>query len=53
MGDTSANGLAQSAGLMVNYRYRLDRIEENHEAYVASREVKASKAVRSLSKGTQ
>ena len=53
MGDTSANGLAQSAGLMVNYRYRLDRIEENHEAYVASREVKASKALRSLLKGAQ
>ena len=48
MGDVSANGLAQSAGIMVNYRYRLDRIEENHEAYVESRDVKASKAVRAM-----
>ena len=46
MGDISENGLAQSAGIMVNYRYRLDRIEANHEAYVTGGEVKASRAVR-------
>jgi malonyl-CoA decarboxylase len=33
LGDVSANGLKQSAALMVNYRYDLARIEENHEAY--------------------
>lgn len=33
LGDTSPNGLRQSAGIMVNYRYRSDRIESNHEAY--------------------
>jgi malonyl-CoA decarboxylase len=33
LGDTSANGRRQSAALMVNYRYDLPRIEENHEAY--------------------
>jgi malonyl-CoA decarboxylase len=33
LGDVSANGRRQSAGLMVNYRYDLPRIEENHEAY--------------------
>ncbi len=33
LGDTSINGLRQSAGIMVNYRYRSDRIESNHEAY--------------------
>lgn len=31
--DQSTNGLRQSAGIMVNYLYELDRIEENHEAY--------------------
>ena len=33
MGDVSEKGIDQAAGLMVNYRYRLDRIEANHEAY--------------------
>ncbi len=31
--DMSTKGLRQSAGIMVNYVYDLDRIEENHEAY--------------------
>ena len=33
MADTSAKGIAQSAGLMVNYLYRLNDIEANHEKY--------------------
>ncbi len=41
-------GLKASAGLMVNYQYDLTRIEENHEAYAAKREVRCSRAVRSL-----
>ncbi|WP_077529346.1 malonyl-CoA decarboxylase [Vreelandella utahensis] len=32
-GDTSSKGLHQAHGLMVNYRYQLDQIEKNHEAY--------------------
>ncbi|WP_239495270.1 malonyl-CoA decarboxylase [Salinicola halophilus] len=32
-GDTSDKGLKQSHGLMVNYLYELDRIEQNHEAF--------------------
>ena len=46
MGDTSARGLAQSSGIMVNYLYDLRSIEANHEALwregkvVMSREVK-------------
>ena len=39
-------GIGRSAGMMVNYRYHLDRIEENHEAYATLREVRASDAVR-------
>lgn len=32
-GDTSPKGRRQAHGLMVNYRYQLDQIEQNHEAY--------------------
>ena len=32
--DVSRKGLAQSAGMMVNYLYELDAVEENHEAFV-------------------
>lgn len=33
MGDSSAKGLRQSLGLMVNYLYRLDAIDEQYHAY--------------------
>lgn len=33
-GDLSKKGLRQSASLMVNYLYDLDKIEENHERFV-------------------
>ncbi len=46
--DTSANGLKNSAGVMVNYRYRLDRIEANHEAYASDGKIAATRAVRAL-----
>jgi malonyl-CoA decarboxylase len=42
LGDTSKQGMARSAGLMVNYVYRLDEVEQNHEAYVKERQVVAS-----------
>ena len=48
MADTSLKGLAQSAGIMVNYRYTLADIEKNHEAYTATGEIVASPAVRRL-----
>lgn len=47
-GDISENGVRQGAGVMVNYRYRLDRIEANHEAYAADGQIAAARAVRSL-----
>ncbi|KAJ2705429.1 hypothetical protein FB645_002412 [Coemansia sp. IMI 203386] len=34
-GDTSYRGLRQSLGLMCNYNYVLDRIEDNSESYVS------------------
>ncbi|HSI39134.1 MAG TPA: malonyl-CoA decarboxylase [Xanthobacteraceae bacterium] len=47
-GDLSSKGLKQGAGLMVNYRYVLDDIEANHEAFFDHAEVVASPAVTKL-----
>ena len=47
-GDLSQSGLKQSLGLMVNYLYDLDRIEQNHEAFANRGEVAASPAVKKL-----
>ncbi len=51
LGDVSPKGLQQSAGMMVNYLYRLADIEANHEAYRDDRKVAAASAVRSLARG--
>ncbi len=50
LADASPRGMRQSAGLMVNYRYELNHIEENHEAYSDRGEVRLSPAVRGLLK---
>jgi malonyl-CoA decarboxylase len=50
MGDKSSNGLAQSAGLLVNYYYNQKEIERNHEAYANGRKVVASSAIQSLAR---
>jgi len=50
LGDTSANGLKQAYGLMVNYRYKLSDVDANHEAYANGKTV-ASREVRALAKG--
>ena len=50
LGDVSPKGLRESAGIMVNYLYRLDDIEKNHEAYANQGEVIASSAVKKLLK---
>ena len=46
--DISAKGMAQSSGVMVNYRYDLNRISENHEAFANQHTVVAMKPIRSL-----
>jgi malonyl-CoA decarboxylase len=46
LGDTSAKGLKQSAGIMANYYYKLDEIDENHEAFAESGKIVASRAVK-------
>ncbi len=48
LANPSPKGLEQSAGIMVNYAYRLRQIERNHEAYVSRGRVVASAAVRVL-----
>ncbi|MES2194320.1 MAG: malonyl-CoA decarboxylase [Pseudomonadota bacterium] len=50
-GDLSPKGLRESAGIMVNYLYRLEDIEKNHEAYANDGAVVASSAVKKLLKG--
>ncbi len=51
LADTSPRGLRQSAGMMVNYVYKLDEIEENHESFTGAGEIAASAPVRSLLRG--
>ena len=46
--DKSKNGMAQSCGVMVNYRYDLTRISENHEAFANQQTVIAEKSVKTL-----
>ncbi|MEQ8699526.1 MAG: malonyl-CoA decarboxylase, partial [Bauldia litoralis] len=48
LGDTSPKGMRESLGLMVNYLYRMDAIEANHEAYSGEGKVSAASSIRSL-----
>ncbi|WP_069298308.1 malonyl-CoA decarboxylase [Neptunicoccus sediminis] len=46
--DTSANGLKQSGGTMVNYLYDIQKISQNHEQFVGQKTVVASGEVRQM-----
>ena len=48
LGDVSAKGIAELAGMLVNYRYDQARIPANHEAFVATGEVIHASAVKGL-----
>ena len=48
LGDTSPKGMRESCGLMVNYRYRLDEIEKNIEAYATAKQIAAASRIRNL-----
>lgn len=50
LGDTSAVGMHRSAGIMVNYLYRLGDLEKNHEAYTRDYEVVAASEIESLAR---
>ena len=48
--DLSERGLAQSAGIMLNYVYEPDQIDSNHESYRSGLEVIASGPIQALIK---
>ncbi len=50
LADLSPKGMRQSAGIMINYLYRLDDIEGNHEAYRGEGRIVASTAMSRLAK---
>ncbi|WKY05859.1 hypothetical protein Q1695_006235 [Nippostrongylus brasiliensis] len=47
-GDTSARGLKNSLGIMVNYRYRLENVLENSVRYTMEKHIPVHDNVRSL-----
>ncbi|WP_417606211.1 malonyl-CoA decarboxylase [Oceanimonas baumannii] len=53
LADNSAKGLSQSHGIMVNYLYELDRIEQNHEALSQEGKVICTTDIRRLAKRAQ
>ena len=50
LADSSVHGLAQSAGMMVNYRYNMNRIEAHHETYTGDGKVSAATNVERILK---
>jgi malonyl-CoA decarboxylase len=50
MGDTSEQGMARSAGLMVNYVYWLAEVEKNHERYFREHYIAASPVIEKLAR---
>ncbi|MFO0389209.1 MAG: malonyl-CoA decarboxylase [Alphaproteobacteria bacterium] len=49
LADVSPKGMKQSAGIMVNYHYKLDEIDDNHEAFVEHGKIVTGKQVKSYS----
>lgn len=50
LADTSENGLKTSHGIMVNYLYKLEDIEKNHEAFANAGVITASGPVKRLAR---
>ena len=50
LGDTSTAGIQRSAGLMVNYVYRPDETERNHDRYTRENRITASRYVERLAR---
>jgi len=53
LADTSQKGLRESAGMMVNYLYKISDIESNHETYRESAKTITVSGVQSLLKKTK
>jgi malonyl-CoA decarboxylase len=51
-GDLSPKAISSSCGVMVNYKYVLDDIERNHEAYAEKGEISASAEVLRLARSS-
>ena len=51
--DLSEKGINQSKGVMVNYLYNLDALEENHELFFKTKKVQQSDAIKNLRKKFQ
>ena len=45
MGNPSNKGIANSLGLMVNYKYQMDNLEKNHEQYFSRETISSSKSL--------
>jgi malonyl-CoA decarboxylase len=45
MGNPSNKGIANSVGLMVNYKYQMDNLEKNHEQYFSRETIASSKSL--------
>jgi malonyl-CoA decarboxylase len=50
LADLSPKGLAQSCGVMVNYLYRMNEIEANHEQYTGEGKIAAASSIKSLAR---
>ena len=46
LGDISTNGFNLSGGLMVNYLYDLDKVEQNHEFFISEKKMTMSQNVK-------
>lgn len=51
MADRAPKGIEQSAGIMVNYLYRLGEIDSNHEAYTSEGKIATASGFRMLNAG--
>jgi malonyl-CoA decarboxylase len=50
LADKTKKGMKQSLGLMINYYYDLNKIEENHEVYTSGKAIPSSHGLRQLLK---
>jgi malonyl-CoA decarboxylase len=53
LGDISPAGMQRSAGIMVNYLYRLADLEKNHESYSRDFQVVAASEIETLARRTE
>ncbi len=52
LADTSKRGMQQACGMMINYVYKLDEIDGNHESYKGEGTIAVSTSIRNLARKT-